>query len=237
MVASGAGHPARDSRRVLSLGGRARTALRLPSSRAISKPTVRIGWSCRPGCERPASATPGSSSCPTFRSISSSIRSSRSTPSALCLTRLATSQIEQAIRLEPGEARDGEPATYLPLSAQWTIRNPPLLAVTTPLPCDLAHAISIEFEGVAQPARAGVLILSGQGLRPRSPHDAGTAVARVPLEEITSIDSSSIDRAGRKRVRVVLEAVPENGWADPDIRSIWPGMTRTNWVEVEIVRR
>ena len=146
-------------------------------------------------------------------------------------------QIEQAIRLEPGEPRDGEPGTYLPLSAQWTIRNPPLLAVTTPLPCDLAHAISIEFEGLAQPARAGVLILSGQGLRPRISHDSGTAVARIPLEEITSIDSSSIDRAGRKRLRVVLEAAPENGWADPDIRSIWPGMTRTNWVEVEIVRR
>jgi hypothetical protein len=27
------------------------------------------------------------------------------------------------------------------------------------------------------------------------------------------------------------------GWADTDVRSLWPGRAHTNWVEVEIVRR
>jgi hypothetical protein len=146
-------------------------------------------------------------------------------------------QIEQAIRLEPGEPRDGEPATFLTLGSQWTMRNPPRLAVTTPLPCDLAHAISVEFEGIGQTFSAGTLILSGQGLVHRSPNDSASAIERIPLREITSIDSSVIERAGQRRVRVALEPVAESGWADPAIRSIWPGQTRTNWVEVEIVRR
>jgi hypothetical protein len=146
-------------------------------------------------------------------------------------------QIEQAIRLEPAEASDGDPATFLALNSQLTIRNPPRLAVTTPLPCDLAHAITIEFEGAAQGIPAGMLILSGQGLRPRSPNDSRSAVERIPLGEMTSIDSGVIDRPGLRRLRVALAAAPESGWADPNIRSIWPGHTRTNWVEVEIVRK
>jgi hypothetical protein len=146
-------------------------------------------------------------------------------------------QIAQAIRLEPAESRDGDPATFLALNAQLTIRNPPRLAVTTPLPCDLAHSISIEFEGAAQGISAGMLILRGQGSRPRSPNDSLGAVERIPLGEITSIDSGVIDRPGLRRLRVALVAAPESGWADPNIRSIWPGDTRTNWVEVEIVRK
>ncbi len=146
-------------------------------------------------------------------------------------------QIQQAIQLERGDVRDGEPATYLALSAEWTMRNPPRLAVTTPLSCDLAHAISLEFEGAVQGVSAGMLILSGQGLKPRSPHDATSAVQRIPLREIASIAPGIIEKPGRRRVRVSLEAVPESGWADPEVRSIWPGRTQTNWVEVEIVRR
>ncbi len=145
--------------------------------------------------------------------------------------------ITQAIRLEAAETRDGEPATFLSMGSDWAMRNPPRLAVTTPLPSDLAHTISLEFEGTDHGIPAGVLVLSGQGLRPRSPDDAGTAVQRIPLGEIASIDARVIERPGRRRVRLALEAAPERGWADPEIRSIWPGSARTNWVEVEIVRR
>jgi hypothetical protein len=146
-------------------------------------------------------------------------------------------QITQAIRLEASEARDGEPATFLAMGSEWTMRNPPRLAVTTPLPSDLAHTISLEFEGAEHGIPAGVLVLSGQGLRPRSPDDSGAAVQRIPLGEIASIDARVIERPGRRRVRLALEPAPERGWADPEIRSIWPGSARTNWVEVEIVRR
>ncbi len=146
-------------------------------------------------------------------------------------------QISQAIRLEAAQGGDGEPATFLALGSEFAIRNPPRLAVTTPLPSDLAHAISLEIEGTEHAIPAGMLILSGQGTRPRDAHDPATPVERIPLGEIVSIDARSIERPGRRRVRLALEPVPERGWADPEIRSIWPGATRTNWVEVEIVRR
>lgn len=46
-----------------------------------------------------------------------------------------------------------------------------------------------------------------------------------------------VERPGMRRLRIWLEVDPGGGWADPDIRSIWPGRTETDWVLVEIVRR
>ena len=40
-----------------------------------------------------------------------------------------------------------------------------------------------------------------------------------------------------RRLRVVLEADPDLGWIDPEVRSIWPGTIVSNWVDGEILRR
>ena len=146
-------------------------------------------------------------------------------------------QVAAAIRLEPGEAQGGQPATYLALNAEWTMRNPPSLVVSTPLPCDLAHAISIEFEGLAESVSAGMLVLSGQGMKTHAAQDSSGKFERIRLGEIASMAPSVIERPGPRQMRVTLEPVPERGWANPDIRSIWPGQTQTNWLDVEIVRR
>ena len=87
-------------------------------------------------------------------------------------------QVARAIRLEPGEVADGKPATYLALNSEWAIKSPPSLAIATPLPCDLAHAIAIELDGIAEGVPAGRILLSGQGVRPVSPHDANTKQTR-----------------------------------------------------------
>jgi len=144
--------------------------------------------------------------------------------------------IVRAIRLEPAVIDDGKPATYRSLGGEWTLRNPPRLAVTVPLPCDLAHAISIEFEGVDGRFPGGRLTLSGQGIQRLSPGEE-TAIRRFDLGPIPPLPPDVIDRPGVRRMRVWLEADPDGGWADPDIRSIWPGRTHVDWVDVEIVRR
>ena len=77
--------------------------------------------------------------------------------------------VERAIRLEPGSAAGARPSTFLSFGDEWTLRNPPRLAVALPLPCDLAHAISIEFDGIAERIPAGRLLLSGQGIVRRRP--------------------------------------------------------------------
>ena len=46
-----------------------------------------------------------------------------------------------------------------------------------------------------------------------------------------------IDRPGERRIRLVLIADPELGWADPDVRSIWPGTLMTEWAPVKAIRR
>ena len=145
--------------------------------------------------------------------------------------------VARAIRLEPNAAANGEASTYLSLGNEWTLRNPPRLAVQVPLSCDLAHKISLEFEGIAGQFPGGRLLLSGQGTVRHSPRDEEITVRRCDLGPIPPLPPTTIERSGPCRMRIALEPDPDGGWADPDIRSIWPGRTQTDWVVVEIVRR
>jgi hypothetical protein len=146
--------------------------------------------------------------------------------------------IARAIRLEPVEPARDQPARHLPIGGEWILRNPPQLTVTTPLPCDLAHATAIEFDGTPGHSPARPLIVSGQGLAHRGPGstEAMTMTRRFDLGPIPPLPAGIIDRPGVRRMRVALKADPQLGWADPDVRSVWPGELQTNWVEVEIVR-
>jgi hypothetical protein len=62
-------------------------------------------------------------------------------------------------------------------------------------------------------------------------------IHRFELGPISSLPPAVIERPGVRRARILIEADLDRGWADPDIRSIWPGQTESNWVEVEIVRQ
>jgi hypothetical protein len=129
-----------------------------------------------------------------------------------------------------------EPPRFLSLSGEMVLRSPPTLCATTPLPCDLAHRIFLEFEGIDARWEAGSVVLSEQGgVRSGNPLQSGGR--SFPMESITPAPSGLIQRPGTQRLRAVLEPDPELGWADPEIRSIWPGRITTNWCEVEIVRR
>ena len=144
--------------------------------------------------------------------------------------------VTRAIRLEPVEGASDQPATHLPLGGEWILRNPPQLIVATPLPCDLAHTTAVEFDGTPARVPARPLIVSGQGLPHRESGSAQATIRRFDLGPIPSLPAGLIDRPGVRRIRVWLEADPQLGWADPDVRSVWPGAMQTNWVEVEIVR-
>jgi hypothetical protein len=108
--------------------------------------------------------------------------------------------------------------------------------VATPLPCDLAHRVSIELEGLEVPIAAGPLIVSGQGIPHRDPSQGESSIRRFDLGPISLLPSGAIESAGIRRLRARLTADPQLGWADPDVRSAWPGELTTSWVEVEIVR-
>jgi hypothetical protein len=144
--------------------------------------------------------------------------------------------VARAIRLEPVDGASDQPATHRPLGGDWILRNPPQLTVATPLPCDLAHTTAIEFEGTPGHFPASPLIVSGQGLPHRGFGSAETINCRFDLGPIPPLPAGVIDRPGVRRMRVWLKADPELGWADANVRSVWPGELRTNWVEVEIVR-
>jgi hypothetical protein len=145
--------------------------------------------------------------------------------------------VARAIRLEPAVADDDAPASYLSLSDEWALRNPPRLAVALPLPCDLAHKAFVEIEGVPSSIAASQIVLSGQGLAHPKSAESEHAVRLFELGPLSALASASIERPGTRRMRVRLQADPAAGWADPEVRSIWPGHAETNWIEVEIVRR
>ena len=140
--------------------------------------------------------------------------------------------VARALSLEPTEPVGGGP-TYLALGAEFALREPPSLAVATPLPCDLAHAVTIEFEGIPGRFPAGSVVLSGQGANRVEPPD----VRHFPLGPVAPLPPGAIDRPGDRRLRALLTADPDLGWADPDIRSIWPGAVTTDWLDVRVVRR
>jgi hypothetical protein len=128
-------------------------------------------------------------------------------------------------------------SSFLALNQEMMIRNPPRVVIATPLPCDLAHQVFLEFDQVSGRFPAGLILLSGQG-------DGRTVAAenRAPprsfaIGPIEPIPREVLDQPGMRRLRVWLEADPDRGWTDPDVRSIWPRTIETGWVNVEIVRR
>jgi hypothetical protein len=142
-----------------------------------------------------------------------------------------------ALRLEPDAPADLEQPRYLSLGTEWALRNPPVLDVATSLPCDLAHAISIELEGSSGQFPAGQVVATAQA-RPRTDSvDFRSTPRRFKLGPVTGFPDDAIQRPGLRRLRLVLDADAASGWADPDIRSVWPGRIETEWIDVEIVRR
>jgi hypothetical protein len=127
---------------------------------------------------------------------------------------------------------EAEPS-FLKLNEGLAVRDVPGLEVTPPLPCDLAHAIEVEFAGVPGRFAAGALTLSGQG---EGRTDVASPALRFQVGPVAPVPAEAIERPGRRPIRARLVPDPDRGWADPDVRSIWPGTIETDWVEVEIVR-
>jgi hypothetical protein len=125
---------------------------------------------------------------------------------------------------------DAGPAFY-PVGDDLAVLGMPVLEVRTPLPCDLAHAVEVEFGGVAGWFRAGSVTVAGQGEGTES-----VGVLARPLGALEGFPPGAIDRPGKRPVRARLVPDPDRGWADPAVRSIWPGTVETDWVEVEVVR-
>jgi hypothetical protein len=143
----------------------------------------------------------------------------------------------RSVRLTVGGAAGGEGDSaagpgVLPLDDCMAILDPPAIEVATPVPCDLAHAVEVGFDGVDGWFPAGFVAVSGQG----GPAPAAPGVVRVPIGRPVGLPAGAIDRPGRRRVRARLTPAPDRGWADPEVRSLWPGMIEIDWVEVEVVR-
>jgi hypothetical protein len=144
-----------------------------------------------------------------------------------------------AIRLESHKLAWDEPCGYWLLGDSFLLGNPPYLVADTPLPCDLAHRVLLEFEGVEGRFPAGAALLAGQGARQESGDSPAAPLVRrrvLWLGPIELLGREIIDRPGLRRLRVILEPDCDLGWTDPDIRSIWPGTIETGWTDVEVVR-
>ena len=146
-------------------------------------------------------------------------------------------RMNEAVRLESPTTDAIEPNRPLPINESLVIRNPPTIIVDRSAPCDLAHRVELEIEGVEGYFEAGRVVVRGQIQRPSGAVSDVTQPVRITLKEIRGLDPSRIDRPGRRRIRVRLTADPDLGWGDPEVRSIWPGEIETGWVEVEVSRR
>src|SRR5262249_28080472 len=76
--------------------------------------------------------------------------------------------------------------------------------------------------------RAGGVVLSGQGLAGQG---NGPSV-RFPLGNVEPPPAGAVDRPGTHRMKARLVADTDRGSADPDVRSVWPGVIETGGVAV-----
>jgi len=130
----------------------------------------------------------------------------------------------RAVRLRsPDETEAANPP--LDLGAEMVLRDPPVLTFAAPLPCDLAHRLAIEFEGIAGTWPAGTVIAL-----------ANSPTESRPIGPIPTFPPGAIDRPGPRRIRAILAADANLAWTVPEIRSVWPGTITTDWVDVRIIR-
>ena len=138
-----------------------------------------------------------------------------------------------AVQLVPGSSSEASEAAFLTLNADWVLRSAPWLEVKTPLPCDLAHRVEIEIEGIDGWHPADSVVVSGQGTGTSNKPE----IMQFELGPFDQPIAGALDRPGPRRLRARLIASPELGWANADVRSLWPGTIETGWIEVEVVRR
>ena len=136
-------------------------------------------------------------------------------------------QMARSIALRAG----AESGVFVPVGPEILLRDPPAIVVTTPMPADLAHRVEVEFEGHPGRLPAGLVVVSGQGA------GASTGEVVVPLDLPSRTADALFERPGEVRLRAILTADPQRGWADPDVRSIWPGTITTEWTTARLVRR
>ncbi len=138
--------------------------------------------------------------------------------------------IAEAVRLAPPHSEEIDPVPrFFPINDDLAIRDLPDIEVTGALPCDLAHTVEIEVEDVPVTFWGGEVVVHAEtndSLNQSFP--LGSSQISTPLP---------IDRPGTRRIRARLIPDPSRGWADPDVRSLWPRVVETGWVEVEVVRR
>ena len=115
--------------------------------------------------------------------------------------------------------------SFLALNREFALKSPPRLRIRGPIPCDLAHAMTLEVEGSGGSVDLGRIVVLRDGS------------AEVALEPRGEAAIESVAAPGDVRVRVVLTPDVERGWADPAIRSVWPGTIATEWFTARTVRR
>ena len=61
----------------------------------------------------------------------------------------------RSVRLEAPDDSEAQSSRFLVLNEAMTLRHPPRIVLESPLPCDLAHTVAIEFEGIGGSIRRG----------------------------------------------------------------------------------
>ncbi len=130
--------------------------------------------------------------------------------------------IAKAIAIAAPDSVDGPP-TFVSLGEEFALRDPPVLRLAGPLPCDLAHGLLLEIEGASRPVSLGEVVVVGNtiGAAGLLVNCNSTALPSIPSAE-------GIDRPGEYRARLVLTPDAHRAWANPDVRSVWPGSIETD---------
>ena len=131
----------------------------------------------------------------------------------------------------PTDADGGTPDAGGPsddLNEEFVLRAKSPLRVAHDRPADLAHRAEIEFDGIPGKYPAGVLVCAAT---------RSEGALLYPVRPTAPLPGGVIPAAGERAMRVILTPDPHLAWADPNVRSLWPGAIVTGWTTVRIARK
>ncbi len=116
--------------------------------------------------------------------------------------------------------------SFRPITAAFAIGGPLQIVGQGELPCDLAHRVEVEIEGLSGRISSSLIV--------------ATSGAGFPTQElrISSLETSEEmpDNPSRARIRAILTPDLGLAWSSPDTRSVWPEPIETAWIEVPLYR-
>ena len=140
-------------------------------------------------------------------------------------------EMQSGLIWRESELESNQESQLLQISHSFGIFKLPTPQLKLPLPRDISHDVILIIDGINSH-----ISLNHAVMECRQQPASTQQIRTLPLKIQNLIADDQISHAGKYKARLILKPRPELGWADPEIRSVWPESLEFPSIEIEIVR-